>query len=509
MRGATALCTCAIALAGISCGADAPSTADEPATLRIHVAEADERALGPLDMLWFLTFLSMSMDLDADGIYEPRLLEGWEHSPDYSQWTLNVREGLRWGDGEPVTAEDVKFSLELWTHPDVLYEYRFFEELEVLDSHTLRMTFPEPVPATLHTYSWLAIVPEHLLGDHSVEELFSWPFWVEPVGNGPFRYVRHVDDVMTELEANSDYYADPPQIRKVVLRYGGDALTELLAGNVDIAAGITPTQAARLARGNGFDLYFRPLPRQVGVAWNHRIPLFQDPSVRRALTMSIDRRELLRVIGYPDDTPIFDVPVARRHYTRDRALIPDPLPFAPDRARQLLSRAGWVDADGDGVRQRDGRAFEFDLHATEETRAQALYLQDRFRDVGVQAEIHVMDLQILRERFRQHEFDAAIYSGFHYIENFDDFPITGYRNVEVSRLRDLAWFNFDPKRSDEHLQKLWQIVGREIPITYLHPQLRIIAAHRRVRGMRDNRELYTFVEHLWIEEEPITESDPR
>jgi len=205
-------------LAGCSGRAATPD--GEPATLTIHVAGIDERAMGPLGMRWFLVFLPL---VEAgEGIEgEPRLLESWERSDDFTEWTLHVREGLLWDDGEPVTAEDVKFSLELWTHPNIGYEYAFFDSLEILDSHTLRMTFPSPPPASLFTYNWLAIVPEHLLADNDVEELFSWPFWIEPVGNGPYRYVRHIPNVMTELGQNPRYYGERPAIERVLLRYGG------------------------------------------------------------------------------------------------------------------------------------------------------------------------------------------------------------------------------------------------------------------------------------------------
>lgn len=488
------------ALAGLGCGGEAPGPEQEAPALRIHVAGQDERVLGPLGMYWFLTFLPLTADLDVDGAYEPRLLSSWEHSPDYSEWTLNVREQLRWGDGEPVTAEDVKYSLELWTDPDVGYEYRFFDTLEILDSHTLRMAFPEPPPATLHTYSWLAIVPEHLLADNAPEDIYSWPFWVEPVGNGPFRYVRHVPKVMTELEANPDYYGDPPAIQKVVLRYGGKALTELLAGNVDVASGITPMEALRLAGDPRFRLYFGPVNLQVGIAWNHRIPLFREAAVRRALTMSIDRREMLQLIGHPEDTPIVDVPAKARHYAAGPEALPDPLPFAPEGARRLLARAGWVDTDGDDVRERDGRELRFELLATEARRAEAVFIQDALAAVGVAVRIKMAERTVLRDWMRAHEFDAAVRQ-FNYIEGYDDFPTTGYRNPDVSRLRDRAWFSIDPDTVDTYVRELWEIVGREIPITYLYPQRRIIAAHRRVRGMRDHRELSAFVEHLWIEEE--------
>lgn len=487
-----AICVLLLVTGVIGCDQRTGSDAGRSDTLTIHVADQDERALGPLGMLWFLVFLGLTEG--QEGIEgSPRLLDRWEHSADFTDWTLHVREGLLWGDGEPVTAEDVVFSLELWTHENVMYEYPFFDSLEVTSSHTLRMTFPEPPPASPFTYNWLAMVPEHVLADNEVDELFSWPFWVRPVGNGPFRYVRHIADVMTELEPNPLYYGERPSIDRVVLRYGGNAVTELLSGNVDIASGIDPLQAGSLIDDPRFRLYHQQLPTDRAIAWNHDNPLFQDVAVRRALTLAIDRRGLLRTIHYPEEVPIFDVPIRWRHH--EAGVVPEPLPYDPAEAERLLTQAGWNDTDGDGVRERGDREFRFALLATPETSAEAVFLEAAFRRVGVASEIRTLEGNMHRDRLRSRDFDAALYR-YNYVEAFDDFRTSGYRNAEIERLRDDAWFTIDRERADEALFAMWEVFRQELPITYLYRQLRFIVAHRRVQGLENNRDLYSQVEHV-------------
>jgi peptide/nickel transport system substrate-binding protein len=471
----------------------------------IHVPDADERSLGPLGLWGPLVFLHLAVSDEYSDDPEPRLLDRWEHTPDYTEWTVHVREGVLWGDGVPVTAEDIKFSLELWAHPEVGYEYRWFDTITVLDSHTLRITFPDPPGAKVWVYNWLGMHPRHLLGSLDLDELFSWPFWIEPVGDGPFRYVSHIPSIMTELEANPDYYGEPPDIERVVLRYGGNGVTELLSGNVDVATRVTPLEAMQLARDPRFRIYYRDERMQIAIAWNHRNPLFQDADVRRALTMSIDRRELHRLLNYPDDLPIFDVPVLTRHH--HEGLVPDPLPFDPERAARLLAGAGWVDSDGDGILDRDGQDFGFTLLTSGPTSAQAVYIQDQFRRLGVRMEVGTYDRNALRQRTREHNFDAAI-QRYNYIEWFGRFPITGYQNAEVTRLRDIAWTTLDQNEADVPLRELWQIIEAEIPITYLHPEISYLAAHRRVGGIPNDRgrlpdtpRFPAFVENLRIDDE--------
>ena len=370
----------------------------------------------------------------------------------------------------PVTAEDVKFSLEMWTDPRIGYEYPFFDEVAVVDSHNLQMTFKAPVSSTIFVFNWLAMLPKHILEPLDLDDIFSWPFWVQPVGNGPYRYVRHSPGVMTELEANPDYYGDAPGISKVVLRFGGNALTELLSGNVDIASGIKPLQAVQLAEDPRFRIYHKIKYRShVGILWNHRKPLFQDARVRRALTLSIDRKELNQVLNYPDDLPVFDVPATKRHHKK--GVVPEPMPFSPERAAQLLTDAGWIDTDDDGIREKDGQDFRFTLAITEASATRAVYIQDKYKRIGVHMDIGTYDRNALWAKVREpHDYDAAIHT-HNFIETYKDFRYSGYKNPELTRLRDAIWYSIDQKASDQYLEEVWRIIEAEIPFTYLQPTL--------------------------------------
>ena len=494
-------CTCFVALASVQCGQAGDTSESDSSTLTIHVPGQDEHVLGPDgNSFWFLVFLGLAVDPEGTEDYQPRLLSRWEHTPDYTEWTVHLRDDVRWDDGVPVTAEDVKFSLDLWTNPNIWYEHRFYEGIEVLDSHTLQIRFAKPLAGTIFGYNWLPILPKHSLDSLKLEQFFSWQFWVEPVGDGPYRYVKHIPSTMTELEANPDYYGEQPSIPTVVLRFGGNVLTELLSGNVDVASEITPLEAVQLATDPQFNIYHQIQYSNVfAIGWNHRNPLFRDADIRRALTMAIDRRELLRILDYPDEIPITDVPALTRHYVQ--GVVPAALPFDPERASQLFASAGWVDTDNDDILEKNGQEFSFTLSINGKESAQAIYIQNQLRRAGIRMEIKTYDRSTLHERTDQsHDFDAAIVP-YYYIEAFGEFRRSGYDNPEAIRLRDAAWFTIDQKEVDRHLGDIWQIFGEEIPITYLHPKVSFLAAHRRVKGLQNNKFLAETVENLWIEED--------
>lgn len=494
------ICVCAVALLNIHCGSDNRSSNVGSTTLTIHVPNLDERLLGPLGANpWFLVFLGLADSSEPSEEPKPRLLDRWEHTPDYTKWTLHVRDGLKWGDGMPVTAEDVKFSLEMWTNPNIGYEYPFHEKITVLDSHNLEITFKQPISSTVFTFNWLAMLPKHLLEPLDLDHIFSWPFWVQPIGNGPYRYVRHIPGVMTELEVNPDYYGETPGIERVVLRFGGNGLTELLSGNVDIATGIKPLQAVQLAQDPRFKIFSKvKYKSHVGIIWNHRNALFQDATVRKALTLSINRRELNQILDYPDDLPIFDVPATMRHHRK--GMVPEAMPFDPERAARLLTEAGWVDIDNDGIREKNGQSFRFTLSITAQEATYAVYIQDQYRRIGVHMDIATFDRMALWAKVREpHNFDAVIHAQNH-IEGYKDFPYSGYKNPELNRLRDAIWYTIDQEAADQNLKKLWKIVEADIPFTYLHPTLSYLAAHRRVKGLQNDMDLFSNVEYLSIKD---------
>jgi peptide/nickel transport system substrate-binding protein len=499
-RSALLWAVCAGVLGNTACEAPGGRRERDDATLIIHVANQDERVLGPLGANpWFLVFLGLVTDPEAIGTDatedpQPRLLASWEHTPDYTEWTAYVRPGLQWDDGVPVTARDVKFSLDLWTHPDVGYEYRFYDTLTVVDSLTLHFTYSQP--DEIMVYSWLAMLPAHLLDTLDIDDLFSWPFWIQPIGNGPYRYVRHIPNTMVELAANPAYYGRPPRIPRVMLRFGGHQVTELLSGSVDIATGVPPIDAARLDANPRFQTYHRVrYVRSLSVIWNHRNPLFASAAIRRALTLAIDRHELHQVLYFPDEVPVYDVPTLRRHHRR--GTVPAPLPHDTAAAARLLREAGWIDTDGDGVRENGEREFRFTLIATEAQSAQAVYLQEQFRRIGVRMDVATLQRAVLRQRVRGADFDAGL-EAYNFVEQFGDRDPSGFFHPELQGLRDAIWYEIDREQRDTYLQRVWEIVAAEIPITYLHPELEYVVAHRRVKGLQHNRDLFPNVEHLWL-----------
>lgn len=507
-------CACLLTLAFLGCSLGEDRASADASTITI-LYPVDERGLGPA---WempskLLVFLPLAVE-DENGELEGRLARSWEHSSDYRTWTVHLRTDVRWHDGVPVTAADIEFTLGLLSSPGVARVDSKSFNLTVLDDSTYTIAYHSSggygAGWPLDTYA--TFYPKHLLEGLDSKEFTSWEFWEHPVGNGPYRYVRHIPQTMIELEANPDHFRGKPRIERVVLKFGQSSVAELLSGNVD-ATSINRADVPKLADDPRFQLYHEISPwNSTVIVWNQRHPLFRDPRVRRALTLAIDRRELYGVLNLPEDLPILDGFLTQDQLRRGD--LPDPLLYDPEQAKQLLEEVGWRDTGGGGVRRWNGEEFRFEAIVaplgTGEEEA-AVYVQAALRRVGVHMNLQILDLSVGRRRVRAGEFEAAIatlhspaLSGwFDHLALFG--PSRGEQDRKAAQLISRIRAAMGDEEVDRNLRELLQIFRTEVPMTVLHPMVSTTAAHRRVRGLSSN--LYRS-HPVWLMDELRLEDEP-
>jgi peptide/nickel transport system substrate-binding protein len=509
----------ALLLVFLPLGCTRPSSTDGDSTLTVAYPPGYPMyGLFTDDSPMFLVFLPL-VARNADGELEGRLAERWEHSPDYRNWTVHLRQGVRWHDGVPVTAHDVKFTLDLLSEPSVLYAQPGGYTLTVLDDTTYTIEYHHLAADEIGKGSplddYTVYYPKHLLEQLDPEDFGDWEFWSQPVGNGPYRYVGQVPQTMMEFEANPDYYRGKPSIERVVLKLTDADVTELLSGNVDAVEYAGRETLLALSGNDRFHAYHLSSPRHNRViAWNLRNELFRDASVRRALTLAIDRVELQQILNIPAGIPIFDVPLSGGQYRRGE--VPDPVPYDPERAKQLLDEAGWRDGDADGIRERNGMPFRFTLLTAGDAgpdigKAVPVYIQSQLRRVGIDVEVQTMDWLLVLERVTASEFEASVFnvnasldSPMGVLPFFGEESFIGYANRDVIALLNELLSTIDPNEVDRiHLQ-LAPIFEADLPVTFLFPGVQTAVAARRVRGLSSpfRADPLRYMDELWIEEEP-------
>lgn len=430
------------------------------------------------------------------------LAESWEISEDNLTIVFHLRKNVTWHDGEPFTADDVKFTYNLYIDPKTPTAYaeafKQVTRVEVPDPYTFVVHYSRPYAPAL--ISWATpIHPQHLLAG---QDITNSPLAREPVGTGPYRFSKWVGGEKIVLESNPDYFAGQPYIKRVVYRIIPDISTqflELQTGSLDFM-GLSPLQYDRQTDTPAFRrLYNKYRYLNFGytyLGYNLRRPLFQDKRVRQALAYAINKQELVDgvLLGYgavatgpyKPDTWVYNPDVPR-------------YPYAPEKARQLLAEAGWQDSDGDGVLDKDGQRFAFTIvtnQGNDQRSKTGEIIQRRFKQIGVDVKLRIIEwATFLKEFINPGNFDATIlgwtggpepdqYNIWHSSKTGPrELNFINYQNAEVDRLLEEGRRVFDQQQRKEYYDRFQYLLAEEQPYTFLYVSEALPAVSRRFRGV--------------------------
>jgi peptide/nickel transport system substrate-binding protein len=488
----------------VSACAPAAPVADGGATTLTVLYPGDERILSPY---WempakFLMFESL-VRVGDDGRLEGRLAESWVRSEDGSEVTVTLRENLTWHDGVPFTTADIVFTWELWMDERVGWVPPGAVDLEVIDERSVRIASGDPRTEPLST--WAVYYPKHLLEHHDPAEFLAWDFWMEPVGNGAYRYVRHVPRTMMEFAPYDDYYDGRPAIDRLVLKFGAGGparITELMSGEVNTVGWAEPGELRLLAGDESFRAYHSYDNAYRAIVWNTRLPQFSEPRVRRALTRAIDRRAILDGLEMPPDAPLTDSFPVGGDQLPDEALS---LPHDAAEAGRLLDAAGW-ETGADGTRERAGQPLAFSLLVSAEDESAAVLVQQQLARVGVEASLEVAARQVIREKWASADFEAVLMIlGTHRLGAlFGPDGTSGYRDPVVTAGIAAADAAASPRQRRAILAELAPVIVRDQPATLLYPGTAVYIVPSWVDGLASpyRADPLRYLDRLSVRSEP-------
>ena len=430
------------------------------------------------------------------------LAESWEISKDGLVITFHLRKGVRWHDGRPFTAEDVLYTYQVTVDPKTPTAYAGdflkVKKAEVLDAHTFRATYDKPFAPALMSWS-VGILPKHLLAG---KEITTSTLGRNPIGTGPYKFKEWVTGQKIVLVSNPDYFEGRPYIDGYVMRIIPDTATmflELRANGID-RMGLTPLQYTRQTENNLFKKNYNKF-RYLSFAYtylgyNLKNPLFADKRVRQAIAHAVNREEIidgvLLGLGKPATGPYKPGTWAYNPNVRQ-------YPYDPKKAKALLAEAGWKDDNGDGIIEKDGRPFEFEILTNQgnEVRAKcAEIIQRRLAEVGIRAKIRVVEwAAFVNDFINKRKFDATIlgwtipmepdlYDVWHSSKTGpQELNFISYRNEEVDALIVKARETFDQVVRKRCYDRIQEILAEEQPYLFLYVPDALPIIHARIRGV--------------------------
>lgn len=484
-------------------GTRVDASAGEASKLNPYLA-GDSVSSGIVDLV-FNGLVRYGPDLKLEG----DLAESWQVRDGGRTIVFRLRPGVKWHDGAPFSSADVKFTVESILDPKVASPrksgFELLERLETPDPLTVVARYKRPFAPALQAWG-IGIAPRHLLEGKDVNED---PFNRNPVGTGPYRFVKWVDKQYIELAANPHYHEGPVRIRRVLLRHIPEAATQLLelrTGGID-SMSLQPEQYAKQTGGAAFDRVARRfrypgLSQYTYLGFNHGRRPFGDPKVRWALSHAIDRDELIQGVAEG-----LAQPCSGPYSPLMPAYDPSVKPVAYDlaKAAALLDEAGWRPGP-DGVRVKDGKRFEFKLLTNKGNVARektVLILQQQFAKIGVKAEVQVIEWSTFLSNYvDKRNFDAVVmgwqlaldpdqYSIWHSSQTGDgQFNFIGYRDPVVDGLLERGRTEFDPERRTAIYRAFHRRLHEQQALCFLYAPDSLSALSRKFQGLLETETGY-------------------
>ena len=474
------------------------------------------------DVIRFMLFTPL-IQYDSTLKAVPWLAQSWDLSD--TAVVFHLRNDVKWHDGQPVTAEDVKFTFDLAkdTTTASLIGSAYLglvKSATVVDPQTIRFTFTAPHAQALDDF-WWAPVPKHLLQNVPPTQLAQAPYNRAPVGSGPFVLKEggwKPNETLT-LEANPNFPAGlggRPKLDRVVFRIIPEAttmVTELVNGNSDVIGWtLQPDQAVQVQAQPQLTLRHFPSREFTYVAWNGTRPPFNDAAVRRAMAMAIDRAYLVKALMHQFAVPASGmIPSWSPMYSEVQSV-----PFDVNGAKQALAQAGWRDTNGDGVVEKDGRPLRFTLMVNTANRMHqdmAQVIQQELKAVGAQVDVRAQEFQTMLRQYKARDYDAVIANWSLDTFKVDPTPLfscaqsrvpnssnrTGYCNPQADALMERGLRSTDAAQAKQTWQQYFTLLQQDQPLTFLFWSEDMAGIGPRLRGVAmDARSKLADVKDWWI-----------
>jgi peptide/nickel transport system substrate-binding protein len=442
--------------------------------------------------------------LDRDLQPVPGLAESWTVSPDGLIYRFELNPKATFSDGKPVRASDVLFTLRTIVDPKVEAPQvaGFFETLDLahtrtIGDHAIEIAFTQPLAAQLIHFSDVYVIPEHA---YSVGD-FNRDFNDLAVGSGPYRLLRRVRGKEIAIERRSDYWREKPHIQTVVFKIiadHGTAWNALKLGEIDetiiasdtwLREHINPALAGKIDFRRFYRLGYN------FIAWNTARPLFEDKKVRRAMAMCVPTDAIIKNV-FHDTARAVTGPFMPDEYAFNPRV--PRIPFDPEGAKRIMAEAGWIDHDSNGILDKGGRKFAFELlmPAGSSTTTQfAQAFQAELKKIGVQMDIRPVDSAAAIQQIRAGNFDATYRSwdldadpDAQSLFHSSQVPPAGqnyghYSNPEADRLIDEARRELDSSKRTALYHQLHQVLADDQPYLWTLQVSLKWGLNKRLRGV--------------------------
>jgi peptide/nickel transport system substrate-binding protein len=459
---------------------------------------------------------SSLLKLDGKGQLANDLVESYEVDSDNLSYTFRIKKGVKWHDEEDLKAknleikdlnvDDIIYTIQTIQNPDFNSALRMNWtgiRTEKVDDYTIKFILKNAYSPFLNNLTF-GVLPKHLWEFIGASNFPLAERNLRPIGSGPYKFSQFTKDKTgkissIELTANNAYYLDTPLIEKLIFKFFATQEDAIIAFNRKEIKGISylsPENKEKVADLDRSNLYRLSIPRYFAIFFNQaKSKALSDKTVRLALSYAIDKNKLIEEIlkgeGSLSNSPIPTQLLGNNPNIK----IYD---YAAEHAKNTLEAAGWVDSDGDGVREKEDVKIEFTLiaHEQPEFSRTAELISQMWKEIGANVQIKTVQTSELRESFiKPREYEAILFAE---ILNYDPDPfafwhssqkkegglnLALYDNMEADKLLEEARQETNADVRAEKYNKFQELVTEDVPAIFLFSPNYLYLQNKSIQGV--------------------------
>ncbi|WP_180270700.1 peptide ABC transporter substrate-binding protein [Sporanaerobium hydrogeniformans] len=347
------------------------------------------------------------VNIEEDGRISGNLASSWSINETNTALTLTLNQGLRWQDGEPLTSEDVLFTIhQIQSIQETPYKLAVenIASVEKVDDTTLKINYKQSFSGILQTL-FFPIIPKHI---YDVPDNNSLS--ITPIGSGPYKFVTLTPSKKLELEANPSYFKGRPSIQRIEVMIVPDEASSLHAykqGLID-AIFTEVTEWGKYVKDKTSTSYEMLSNIYEFMGMNMKLLMFQNPNVRKALLYALDREKMINLY-YLDHAVVTDTPIRPNSYLADKSLVP--CDYDKEKAKFLFAQEGYEKDATTGLLSKNGIPFSFSLLVNIENEDRmkiAEEIKRQYKEIGIDMHIEAVDKETYLSKIETKQFDAFL-----------------------------------------------------------------------------------------------------
>ncbi|MDP1833739.1 MAG: ABC transporter substrate-binding protein [Candidatus Moranbacteria bacterium] len=442
---------------------------------------------------------------DDQGKLSNDLIDSYEASDDKTQYIIRLKKGVFWHDGQPLTASDILFTINLISDPAYKSPLRSNWqgiETDILDDYSLEFKIKTPYVGFLNNLTF-GVLPKHIWESVGPDKFSLTDLNLEPIGSGPYKYGSFQKDsngniLSYRLVANPNYFAGKPYISKITFDFYPDDESVIAAYNTKEIMGINNTSPKKLSEiklQQSTAIHKFNIPRYFAVFFNQSksVPVATD-EVREALAYATDRQEIINAVLDGNGNPVYS-PILPGMIGYDENM--DKRNFDLDKANQLLDSNDWQRGE-DGIRAKNDVRLEINLITTDwpELSQTAEILKSQWGKIGIMVNINNLSVSDIQQNYiRPREYDALLfgqvlgadpdpYSFWHSSQKRDPgLNLSLFGDSETDKLIEDGRIEFDTTKRTSLYADFQKKLNAEIPAIFLYSPDYVYPVNKKVQGI--------------------------